>query len=117
MVTPANRAIIPVTTPSGSAVVVTTQSNSAVTTPANRANIPVTTPSGLPEDIEVLEHGMYSRMETVTTSPHDSTDISLLSRESCSRRNFSVNLVRKLYDEETRRRSNVSGRMGKQIQS
>jgi len=32
---------------------------------------------------------------------------------SCSRKNFSVNLVRRLFDERTRRSSNVSGKGGK----
>ena len=39
--------------------------------------------------------------------------ISELHKNSCSRRNFSTRLVRKLFDESTRRQSNVHGKLGK----
>lgn len=39
--------------------------------------------------------------------------ISELHKQSCSRRNFSTRLVRKLFDENTRRHSNVNGKRGK----
>ena len=42
-----------------------------------------------------------------------SSEVVNLAKESCSRRNFAVKLCRKVFDEITRRRSNVSGRMGK----
>ena len=37
---------------------------------------------------------------------------SLLKR-SCSRRNFAVNMVREMFDEDTMKRSNVAGKLGK----
>ena len=34
-------------------------------------------------------------------------------KKSCSRKNFASRLVRELFDEETRRKSNVAGKLGK----
>lgn len=39
--------------------------------------------------------------------------IRAIQKNSCSRRNFAVNLVRNIFDEETRKVSNVSGKLGK----
>ena len=63
-------------------------------------------------------------LETVTTSflpetqlPHngilDSEQIKFIRSGSCSRRNFAAKLVVALFDEATRRRWNVSGKLGK----
>ena len=65
------------------------------------------------------------RFETVTTNPEDSgvavsssgilepARIRFIQRNSCSRRNFAVNLVRNIFDEDTRKLSNVAGKLGK----
>lgn len=39
--------------------------------------------------------------------------IVFLQKNSCSRRNFAVNLVRNIFDEDTRKLSNVGGKLGK----
>ena len=39
--------------------------------------------------------------------------IRFIQRNSCSRRNFAVNLVRNIFDENTRKLSNVAGKLGK----
>lgn len=58
--------------------------------------------------------------ETVTTSMPCQTGvlerskISTIQKNSCSRRNFAVNLVRNIFEEETRKHSNVGGKLGKQ---
>ena len=38
------------------------------------------------------------------------SEINFIKRSSCSRRNFCANLVRRLFDENTRKNSNVSGK-------
>ena len=65
------------------------------------------------------------RFETVTTNSEDSgvavcsggmlepARIRFIQRNSCSRRNFAVNLVRNIFDEDTRKLSNVAGKLGK----
>ena len=65
----------------------------------------------------------YANYETVTTSnpvtqlPRsgilDSGQIRFIRSGSCSRRNFAAKLVVALFDEATRKRCNVSGKMGK----
>ena len=65
----------------------------------------------------------YANHETVTTSnpvtqsPRsgilDSDQIRFIRSGSCSRRNFAAKLVVALFDEATRKRCNVSGKMGK----
>ena len=64
-----------------------------------------------------------ANFETVTTSSPeipsrpsgilDPDEIQRIRSGSCSRRNFAAKLVGRLFDEETRRRSNVSGKLGK----
>lgn len=46
----------------------------------------------------------------VTSSWLPTTEVTYIYHNSCSRRNFSVNLARQLFDEETRKASNVSGK-------
>lgn len=46
----------------------------------------------------------------VTSSWLPSSEVSFIARDSCSRRNFCVKLVRRLFDEQTRKTSNVSGK-------
>ena len=43
----------------------------------------------------------------------DSEEIKAIKMKSCSRRNFAVKLARKLFDEGTRKQSNVHGKLGK----
>ena len=43
----------------------------------------------------------------------DSEEIKFIKAKCCSRRNFAVGLVQKLFDEETRKQSNVHGKLGK----
>ena len=43
----------------------------------------------------------------------DSEKIKATRSASCSRRNFSARLVAELFDENTRKRSNISGKLGK----
>ena len=42
-----------------------------------------------------------------------SIEVTCLYKSSCSRRNFATNLTRRLFDEETRKVSNVAGKRGK----
>ena len=49
----------------------------------------------------------------VASSWLPASEINFIKRSSCSRRNFCANLVRRLFDENTRKNSNVSGRQGK----
>ena len=59
----------------------------------------------------------YICFETVTSvvpsGVLDSEEIKFIKAKSCSRRNFAVGLVRKLFDEETRKRCNMHGKLGK----
>ena len=43
----------------------------------------------------------------------DDSDVQRIKRKSCSRKNFSSRLVRELFDDDTRRKSNVAGKLGK----
>jgi len=43
----------------------------------------------------------------------DDDDIQWIKRKSCSRKNFASRLVHELFDEETRKKSNVAGKLGK----
>ena len=63
--------------------------------------------------------------ETVTSNPLNSgvtpyssgmlepAKIRYIQKNSCSRRNFAVNLVRNIFDEDTRKLSNIGGKLGK----
>ena len=65
------------------------------------------------------------RFEIVTTNPEDSgvavcssdmlkqARIRFIQRNSCSRCNFAVNLERNIFDEDTKKLSNVAGKLGK----
>jgi len=65
-------------------------------------------------------HGNESGSELQTEDETDKEGLipperlSQLFIKSCSRQNFAVNLVRELFTEDTRKVSNVSGRLGKQ---
>ena len=48
-----------------------------------------------------------------TASCLSSIEITNIYRNSCSRQNFSSRLVRRLFDEQTRKTSNIAGKLGK----
>ena len=99
---------------SSPAPVVITQSTSISTQPANFELCPQPTPACV-------------HFETVSTTPPPSSlptaqsssglldveKIKAARSASCSRRNFSAKIVAELFDEDTRKRSNVAGEFGK----
>ena len=101
------------------------QSTSAIQSSPNSMSIsPAVVQSTNSDNVTLLAHPTPDSVhfETVTTSsPQDTTQSGILEQERinsirqgcCSRRNFAAKLVVALFNEDTRRRSNVGGKLGK----
>lgn len=92
------------------AISMPTNQESQVVTPICPANT-LTPATTLPVYSDGPEFSRYSSNDTASCL--SSIEITNIYRNSCSRQNFSSRLVRRLFDEQTRKTSNVAGKLGK----
>ena len=90
------------------------QSTSISTQPANFELCPQPTPACVHFET-VSTTPPHSSLPTAQSSSGllDVENIKAACSASCSRRNFSAKIVAELFDEDTRKRSNVAGKFGK----
>ena len=106
-------------TPASGTIPANTMIPGSGTIPANTMMAPArgTTPAGeFSGTVESDEIPHFSESMTVTdTLPSLLSDekIKVLKKKSCSRKNFATRLNCEIFDEETRKRSNVGGKLGK----
>ena len=82
----------------------------ASSTPETDALRDITFDINLPSPIDFEE---VQSSIVVSSGILENSDIQRIKRISCSRKNFASRLVRELFDETTRRKSNVKGKLGK----